>query len=251
MTAAWDPQRYQKKHSFVWQYGESLLELLQPRAGERILDIGCGTGQLTAEIARSGATVIGLDNSPEMLAEARKNFPEVTFEPADAVSFQFAEPFDAIFSNAALHWVKDHAAVAACAARALRQGGRFVCEFGGKGCIASVIEALGAVLGPRAGQQCPWTFPSVGEFAPLLEKNGLEVNQAFLFDRPTPLEGENGIEDWLRMFCMSYFRGLSAEETRQATSRIAERLRPKLYREGTWTLDYRRLRIVAHERARR
>jgi len=247
VTAAWDPQRYQRSHSFVWQFGESLLELLEPRAGERILDIGCGTGQLTAEIARSGARVVGLDNSAEMLEQARKNFPELAFEQADATTFRFTEPFDAVFSNAALHWVKDQAAAVASIARALRPGGRLVAEFGGKGCIASVVAAMRAVLGPRADQLCPWTFPSVGEFAPLLERHGLEVGQALLFDRPTKLEGESAMEEWLRMFCGAYFRGLSAEETRETMARLAANLRPDLYRDGVWTLDYRRLRVVARK----
>jgi len=246
VIGAWDPQRYQNQNSFVWQFGESLLELLKPRAGERILDIGCGTGQLTAEIARSGARVVGLDNSPEMLAEARKNFPGVTFEQADATSFRFEQPFDAVFSNAALHWVKDQASAAASIARALRPGGRFVAELGGKGCIASVAGALRAVLGPKADALCPWRFPSVGEFAPLLEQNGLEVHQAILFDRPTPLEGENALEDWLRMFAGVYFQDLSSEETRDALAQVTAHLRPSLFLDGTWTLDYRRLRIVAH-----
>lgn len=248
MNAAWDPQRYQRKHSFVWQYGESLLELLEPRAGERILDIGCGTGQLTAEIARSGATVVGIDSSPDMLAEARKNFPQIEFVQANATGFDFPERFDAIFSNAALHWVKQQAAVAASIARALRPGGRFVAELGGKGCIASVTDAMSAVLGARAEERCPWTFPSIGEFAPLLEQNGLEVGQAFLFDRPTPLQGESGLEDWLRMFCMPYFRGMSPEQTRESIEALVAYLRPALYRNGTWTLDYRRLRVVARAR---
>lgn len=247
MTAAWDPERYQSKHSFVWQFGESLLELLKPRAGERILDIGCGTGQLTAEIARCGARVVGLDNSPEMLAEARRNFPEIIFEQADATRFGFEEPFDAVFSNAALHWVKDKAAVAASIGRALRPGGRFVAEFGGKGCIASVVGAMRVVLGPRADQLCPWYFPSIGEFAPLLEQQGLEVEQALLFDRPTPLQGKSGMEEWLRMFCGVYFRDLSAEETRGTITRLVGHLRPVLHRDGVWTLDYRRLRMVARK----
>ncbi len=249
MTPGWDPRRYQDRHSFVWQFGASLLELLQPQPGERILDIGCGTGQLTAEIARSGAQVIGLDNSAEMLAEARGNFPRLVFEQADATSFRFPQPFDAVFSNAALHWVRDHAAAAASIAGALRPGGRFVAELGGKGCIASITDAMRAVMGERAGTLCPWNFSSIGEFAPLLERHGLEINQAFLFDRPTPLEGENGLEHWLRMFCGAYFRGLSPEETLETIAALTARLRPILFRDAVWTLDYRRLRIVAHKPA--
>ncbi|MBZ5610549.1 MAG: methyltransferase domain-containing protein [Acidobacteriia bacterium] len=244
-SSSWDPQRYQGRHSYVWQFGESLLELLQPRPGERILDVGCGTGQLTAEIARSGAEVTGLDNSPDMLAQARKNYPQLKFVAADAAGFQVPEPFDAVFSNAALHWVKDQPAAAASIARALKPGGRFVTELGGKGCIASIISAMRDVFGAEADQRRPWTFPSIGEFAPLLEQHGLEVRQASLFDRPTPVEGEHGLEDWLRMFCSSYFRGLSPEQTRDALRALADRLRPALYRDGVWTLDYRRLRVVA------
>jgi trans-aconitate methyltransferase len=243
----WDPQQYQNKCSFVWQYGEGLLELLKPQPGERILDIGCGTGQLTSEIARSGAAVVGLDNSPEMLAQARNNFPQLSFEQADATNFRFREPFDAVFSNAALHWVKDKATLAVSIAQALRPGGRFLAELGGKGCIASVIGAMRAVLGPRADQLCPWYFPSVGEFAPLLEQQGLEVSQALLFDRPTPAEGENGMGEWLRMFCGAYFRGLSDEEAGAVIAGVSAHLRPVLYHDGVWTLDYRRLRIIAHK----
>lgn len=245
MTAAWDPKRYQGKHSYVWQFGESLLELLQPRAGERILDVGCGTGQLTADIARSGAQVTGLDNSADMLAEARANYPELSFVLADATNFRFDEPFDAVFSNAALHWVKDHNAAAESIARALRPGGRFVVEFGGKGCIASITAAMREVFGPQAGQRCPWNFPSLGEFAPLLERHGLEVREARLFDRPTPVEGDNGLEDWLRMFCGNYFQDLSGEQTREKISQVVAHLRSLLYHDGVWTLDYRRLRLVA------
>jgi len=249
VTPAWDPQAYQHKHSFVWHFGASLLELLQPRAGERILDIGCGTGQLTAEIARSGAQVIGLDKSSEMLSEARRNFAGLRFEQGDASDFRFPEKFDAVFSNAALHWVRDQAGAAKSMAGALRPGGRMVVELGGKGCIATVIEALRDVLGSRADELCPWRFPSIGEFAPLLEQSGLEVQQAFLFDRPTPLDGEDGLDNWLHTFAGAFFHGLSDRESHDARDAIGARLRHKLFHDGVWTLDYRRLRIVARNPA--
>jgi trans-aconitate 2-methyltransferase len=243
--STWDAARYQDHHSFVWRYGANLLELLSPQPGERILDLGCGTGQLTAEIARSGARVIGMDNSADMLADARKNFPELTFVLGNASGFDFPEPFDAVFSNAVLHWVKDAEGAVASIARALRPGGRFVAEFGGKGNIATVQAALRAVLGPAADDQSPWYYPSIGEYAPIMERHGLEVRNASLFDRPTPLDGENGLEHWLRMFTQTYLRQFPAGQADDIVHQLVERLRPAFYRNGIWTVDYRRLRVVA------
>jgi trans-aconitate 2-methyltransferase len=244
-SGAWDAARYQGQHSFVWRYGASLLELLSPQPGERILDIGCGTGQLTAEIARSGAHVIGLDNSADMLREARKNYPDLAFVLGNASAFSFPEPFDAVFSNAALHWVKDADGAASSIARALRPGSRFVAEFGGKGNITSVQEALRAVLGPSADVQSPWYYPTIGEYSTVLEHHGLEVRNASLFDRPTPLEGENGMDHWLRMFMPTYLRQFSADRADEVVRQLVEHLAPALYGDGLWTVDYRRLRVVA------
>ena len=181
-----------------------------------------------------------------MLAEARKNFPELTFIQGDASAFQFPEPFDAVFSNAVLHWVKDAEGAVASIARALRPGGRFVAEFGGKGNIASVQAALRALLGPAADEQSPWYYPSIGEYAPILERHGLELRSAGLFDRPTPLEGENGLDHWLRMFVpRPILRQVSPGRTEDILGQLVESLRPKLYRDGIWTVDYRRLRVLA------
>ncbi len=243
--SAWDAARYQEQHSFVWRFGANLVETLNPQPRERILDVGCGTGQLTAEIARSGATVLGLDNSAEMLAEARTNFPDLTFVKDDAASFRVPETFDGVFSNAALHWVKDAEGAVQSIAQALRPGGRFVAEFGGKGNIASVQAALRAVLGPLADERSPWYYPSIGEYAPLLERHGFEVRDARLFDRPTPLEGEHGMENWLRMFMPTYLREFSPERANDIVHQLVERLRTTHYSNGVWTVDYRRLRVVA------
>ena len=222
----------------MWQFGGSLVEALRPQEGERILDLGCGTGQLTAEIARSGAEVVGLDSSPEMIGQARQNYPDLKFVLADASNFHFDQRFDAVFSNAALHWIKDGAAVARSIAAALNPGGRFVAEFGGRGNIATILKQL-----PK--DHCPWWFPGIGEYASLLERHGLEVRDASLFHRPTPLEGEHAMEDWIEMFCGSYFTSLDSKRRQEAIRELAERLRPELYREGVWTLDYRRIRVVA------
>jgi trans-aconitate methyltransferase len=244
-SCAWDAERYEGKHSYVWQFGAGLIDVMAPREGERILDIGCGTGQLTAEIASRGAQVVGLDSSTNMLGQARQNYPGQKFVLADATSFRFPEPFDAVFSNAALHWVKDAEAAVESIALALRAGGRFVAEFGGKGNIATIMFALGAVFGAEADRRCPWFYPGIGEYAPLLERHRLEVREASLFYRPTPVEGEDGMENWLRMFCGGYFEGLGAERTKEKIGEIVALLRPDGYRDGVWTLDYRRLRVAA------
>jgi trans-aconitate methyltransferase len=243
----WDANLYERSHSFVWKHGAALLDLLAPQPGERILDLGCGTGHLTAQIAAAGASVVGIDSSPTMIEQARREYPLLHFEVADARSFAFAEPFDAVFSNAALHWVKPPEPVIACVRRALKPGGRFVAEFGGKGNVRAIAAALAeaaralGVTGPEDW----WYFPSIGEYASLLERDGLEVGQAALFDRPTALEGEQGMRRWVEMFGSAWLNAVPAARRDDFLRAVEERLRPALCRDGTWHADYRRLRVVA------
>jgi trans-aconitate 2-methyltransferase len=239
---SWDVERYEAGYSFVWNYGAGVIELLAPQPDERILDLGCGAGQLTHEIASRGARVIGLDSSASMIAQARINYPHIEFVLADAAHFSLNEPVDAVFSNAVLHWVKDAGAAVDCIRRALQPGGRFVAEFGGKSNTREVLAAVAEVLG---GNRNPWYFPSVGEYATLLESKGLRVTQAFHFDRLTELTASDGMAGWLEMFGGRLFEGLDAASRREAVNRIVERLRPVLCRDGKWYVDYRRLRIVA------
>ncbi len=227
----WDPGEYDATHHYVTDYGRSLVDLLAPQAGERILDLGCGTGHLTQQIAERGAVVAGIDSSPEMIAQARQNYPKLRFELADATKYVAAEPFDAVFSNAALHWIQPPAAVVESMAAALKPGARLVVEFGGKGNIAFVVEAAGVNR---------WYFPSIGEYAALLEANGIEVTSAVLFDRPTMVEGESGLRDWLGMF---FKPPLPEEKIRE----MERQLRPQLFKGSGWAIDYRRLRIVGNK----
>lgn len=246
-TQVWNATLYDVKHGFVTQYGEALLDLLAPRPGERILDIGCGTGHLTKQIADRGAAVIGLDNSPDMIASARTAYSDLAFVLGDAADFAFGEPFDAVFSNATLHWVKPPEDAVRCIAASLKPGGRFVAEFGGAGNVAHVANAIRDVRYALSGEDYPhdWFFPSIGDYAPMLEAHGLEVRAAWLFDRPTPLEGEDGLRNWLAMFGSSMLRGLTADETVYVTMEVERTLRATHYRDGQWFADYRRIRIVA------
>ena len=245
----WNSVLYDQKHSFVYEYGKELLALLHPQPGETILDVGCGTGHLTAQIAETGASITGLDSSAAMIEKAQAAYPSLEFIQADATNFSFTQPFDALFSNATLHWIADAEAAVKCMAQALKLGGRFVVEFGGKNNIANIMNALGAALTELgiAGMSRAMYFPSIGEYAPWLEKYGLEIKQAFLFDRPTKLDGEDGMKNWLRMFAVMKTEKLS-EELRETAFALAEKkLRSVQYIDGQWYADYRRLRIVAHK----
>ena len=247
---AWNPSLYDQRHAFVYQHGADLLDLLKPQQGERILDLGCGTGQLTAKINEAGAEVVGIDASAEMIAQARKNFPDIAFQVADARDYRTDQLFDGVFSNAALHWVKPAEAAAKTIAAALQPGGRFVGELGGHGNVRQIVAglqaAMSAAVGRDVGDINPWYFPSIAEYAVLLDAEGLEVQCALLFDRPTPLEeGEPGMANWLAMFAQPCLTGVSEQKRPAVIADAIERMRPHLWHDGQWTADYRRLRIVA------
>jgi ubiquinone/menaquinone biosynthesis C-methylase UbiE len=254
----WNANLYESRYSFVWQNASDLVELLAPRSGEKILDLGCGSGQLTRKIADLGASVVGADSAPGMLAQACEQFPELNFVLADATRMEFRAPlvegsFDAVFSNAALHWMRPEKAAAANIARLLKPEGRLVAELGGKNNVRHVSEAAAQAVVEAGFQPVTededWFFPSIGEYASLLEDEGLEVLYASLFDRPTPQEGgEEGFRFWLAMFGWKMFQHVPPEDAPGVLSRAEEILRPKMCRDGEWVLDYRRLRLVARKR---
>lgn len=246
----WNANLYESKHSFVWQYGTDLIDLLSPQKGEKILDLGCGTGQLTDKVAATGAEVVGIDRSPGMIAKAKKNYPKIQFTVADGANFSFTEPFDAIFSNAALHWIKPPEAAIACIWQALKSDGRFIAEFGGKGNVEQIIAAIDIAL-KKSGYQLqsesnPWYFPSIGEYATLLEQQGFEVTYATLLTRPTKLDGgEMGLRNWLEMFASRLLSIVSPSTKVDIMTEIEEQLKSTLYRDGSWVADYKRIRVVA------
>lgn len=246
----WDAALYDSRHSFVWRYGLEVIELLAPQPGERIVDLGCGTGHLTNKIAERGASTVGIDRSASMIEQARANYPNLQFDVADGNDFQFDEPFDAVFSNAAIHWMTDPARVAACIFRALKPGGRFAAELGGKGnlrvlhsAVLAAIEAAGCGPPPEASVRY---YPSIGEYAFVLEASGLVVTDAFYFDRPTPLSGsEQGLRHWLEVFANNMLSGVPPDKFDAVVRDIEDLLRTELCRDETWYADYKRLRVRA------
>jgi len=246
----WNAELYDEKHSFVWKMAAALLELLDAKSGERILDLGCGTGHLTEQIAASGATVVGVDKSAEMVEQARHKHPAIPFEVMDARELALAQPFDAVFSNATLHWITEPEKVIAGIAKILKPGGRFVAEFGGKGNVAEVLAATQRAwhkLNLPASQN-PWYYPSIAQYSTLLEQHSLEVTYARLFERPTALEnGARGLHNWLEMFGGVFLDALAPEQREAAMGTIEREARPTLFHDDHWVMDYRRLRIVAHK----
>lgn len=251
MAQKWNADLYQQSHSFVWQFGRDLVALLAPQAGERILDVGCGTGQLTAAIAQSGARVVGIDSSAAMVEQARSNFPALTFRVEDIRALAFEGEFDAVFSNAVLHWIQPPDVAAGAMARALKPGGRLVAEFGGHRNVAEILRATDAAWSAVAGgppPAHPWYYPGIAEYASLLEKAGLEVTFAALFDRPTPLDGgSSGLARWCEMFGAHWMAPLNPEQRTAFLRATEQAAAPTLLRDGAWSADYRRLRVVARK----
>ncbi|MDB5141305.1 MAG: methyltransferase protein [Mucilaginibacter sp.] len=246
----WNAELYDDKHAFVFQYGESVLDLLDVKPGERILDLGCGTGHLTRNIQESGADVVGIDASPEMIAQAKEKNPEVNFNVANGADFLFDEPFDAVFSNATLHWIHEQDSLIQCVYNSLKPGGRFVAEFGGKGNMEKMIAATQQVLKQhgydRLAQTQPWYFPSIGEYTSKLESHGFRVTFAVHFDRKTPLQdGDKGVAKWLAMFGSQFLEGIAESKKQEMLNEITTLLEPYYNEGGQWYADYKRLRFVA------
>lgn len=246
----WNTSLYNKKHDFVFKYGEYLVQLLTPKEGERILDVGCGTGYLTNLIAASGAMVTGMDNSIDMIAKARNEYPHLPFRLASVTDFKFEEPFDALFSNAVLHWVTEKEQAIQSMYNNLKPGGRLVLEMGGKGNVEMIINALKQALINHGYRQNAareiWYFPSVSEYTGLLEKQGFRVTYAAHYNRETELKDtQQGIKDWVHMFGGAFLEGVEAAAKDNILEEVQETLRQTRFRHQKWYADYKRLRVVA------
>ena len=241
----WDPERYERNARFVADLGQPVVELLAPQPGERILDLGCGDGPLSLAIAEMGASVVGVDASAEQIEAARARGLDARV--MDGMALTFEGEFDAVFSNAALHWMRDPDAVIAGVRRALKPGGRFVGEFGGGDNVGRLRRAFKAALTARghdAEAADPWYFPSAEAYRARLEGHGFEVDSIELIPRMTPLPGE--MADWLQTFGESFIHQLPEAERPDYITEIVEAVRHDLCDEtGKWFADYVRLRFAA------
>lgn len=250
MKFEWDPNLYNDKHDFVYKFGDEIVTLLDPQKDETILDLGCGTGELTQKIATLCQQVVGVDNSLEMIKTARDKHRGISFHHLDAQTFDLDMTFDAVFSNAVLHWITDPEIVIRNINKHLRVGGRFVAEFGGKGCVARIIGAIVAILDSNQVHypaiEDSIYYPSVAEYSQLLERNGFELSLGMLFDRPTELKGGvGGLKSFIEMFFSWLFTNVPARDKNHYVGLVEERLKEELLQDSTWIADYRRIRVVA------
>jgi trans-aconitate methyltransferase len=247
LSQRWSPEAYARNARFVAELGMPALEQLAPRPGERILDLGCGDGALTRQLRDLGCEVVGVDASPEMVAAAQAL--ELDARVMNGAQLSFADEFDAVFSNAALHWMQDYAGVLRGVFAALRPGGRFVAEFGGYGNVAAIEAALQAALAARGVQAAsPWFFPHPDFYAAALAEHGFSVVAVEHFPRPTPLPGD--IRAWLHTFGELYLCHVDPSEHEVVIDEVADALRASLRNaDGSWFVDYVRLRFAAEKPA--
>jgi trans-aconitate methyltransferase len=241
---AWSPDDYARNARFVSDLGAPLVELLGDVNGQRVLDVGCGDGALTERLVAAGAVVVGIDSSVEMVAAARAR--GIDARVLSVLDLPFRGEFNAVFSNAALHWVHDADGAIARMAASLKPGGRLVAECGGHACIQRIVAAARSVLaefGQSLGE--PWFFPTAENYRSRLEAHRFVVDAIRVFPRPTPLP--TGLAGWLQTFGQPLLGTLTPDQRASAVSRMEDLLREELCdANGQWTADYTRLRVAAH-----
>lgn len=244
----WNSKLYDQNFKFVSENGKALLDLIDFKNVETAIDLGCGTGTLTKALADHHINVIGIDASASQIARAKASYPNISFIQKDATAFRVNHPVDLIFSNALFHWIKEEnqEKMLKCIGGALKSGGQLVFECGGAGNNVMIHHALSQVFA-RHGYEYhrPFYFPTIGEYAPLVEAANMQVMQAVLFKRPTRLKGDDGLANWITMFIKTPFRGVGVKEKEMMIKECVELLRKDLWHNGIWYADYVRLRMKA------
>ncbi|MCL2212825.1 MAG: class I SAM-dependent methyltransferase [Oscillospiraceae bacterium] len=243
----WNAELYQDKHSFVSEYGKAILEYVSNNNAQSILDIGCGTGDLTHELAQKSGVVIGIDNSESMIKKAKEKYPKIEFCVIDACNLTWKNSFDIVFSNAVFHWIQNQTKLLEGIYRALKIDGKLICEFGAHGCVAKIWNAFRDILSSYGYDEFyPFYYPTVQEYKRLLDKVGFEIEMAIDFDKPTILKGgKQGLRDWLKQFYASDLSKFDSYQQADIFDKMDETLYRDLWNGEQWAADYRRIRVVA------
>ncbi len=244
----WNSILYDKKHDFVAEYGKGLLEFIPDNKEQTILDLGCGTGTLTAQLVNLGSKVMGVDSSQNMIDKAKEQFSGIEFRVCDALDLPFEKEWDVVFSNAVFHWIDDHNALVKNIHKALKPNGLLVCEFGANGNIATIENAFAKAYKELGYDYRPkFNFPTAESFGNILTDNGFVIDNICDYDRPTILkDAEQGLANWMKQFFASELAVMPEEMQTVVFERAAELARASLWNGKEWVADYRRLRAVAH-----
>ncbi len=244
----WNSALYDKKHDFVAEYGKGLLEFVPKNSGQAILDLGCGTGILTVQLADLCNKIVGVDSSQSMIGKAKEKFGNIKFMVCDALALPFENEFDVVFSNAVFHWISDHDALLKNIHKALKPQGLLVCEFGASGNIAVIENAFANACNSQGyGYEPKFNFPTVEGFGKLLENNGFVIDRIYDYDRPTVLkDGEQGLVNWMKQFFASELAVMPEHMQVMVFEQVEELTRDILWNGEEWVADYRRLRAIAH-----
>lgn len=244
----WDTTLYDKKHNFVSNYGKELLSYIPKNKEQKILDLGCGTGILTTQLAKMCSYVLGADSSQEMIKKAAKQHKEIDFIVCDALNLPFEKEWDIVFSNAVFHWIKDHNILLQNIYKALKPKGMLICEFGAYKNIANIENTFAKVL-KELGYiyYSKFNFPKIENFNKLLIANNFHIDHIYDYDRPTPLkDGEKGLSNWIKQFFASDLVFFSKREQDIICNKVEKVLKPIQWNGVEWIADYKRLRVIAH-----
>ena len=244
----WNAMLYDNKHDFVSEYGKGLLEFIPKNKNQSILDLGCGTGMLTAQLLNLADTVIGVDSSASMIAKAKNQYANIQFEVCNALALPFEKQFDVVFSNAVFHWITNHDALLKQVHKVLKPNGLLVCEFGANGNIATIENAFMSACQDFQYKYTPkFNFPTVDDFFGLLKKNNFMIDKIYDYNRLTPLkDNERGLANWVKQFFASDMELMSEKMQDEIIKKVEDLTKEHLWNGDEWIADYRRLRVIAH-----